>query len=412
MIILGIETSCDETAVSIVHASGDPKSLSFDVRANLVLSQVAMHAEYGGVFPALAKREHTAATTPLVEKALAEAKVATKIVARSETARRAAETKARGILHRDQELFKNILTLAEKGQPAIDAIAVTYGPGLEPALWVGLTAAQALGALWDIPVIPINHMEGHICSVLAGAGTHTSAGAKNTGHVAPVEFPALALLISGGHTELVLVRDWTEYEIIGETRDDAVGEAFDKVARMLGLPYPGGPEISRRAAELRAKSANTKAGSENPFTFPRPMLHSGDFNFSFSGLKTSVLYTLKKVIPTGEKPSEQVTSEIAEAFEDAVTDVLVDKTMKAAALHNVRSLIIAGGVVANKHIRATFETATKKAGITLFVPESHLSTDNAVMIAFCAYIRSLYGKTVTDLLKKEVVAIGNARLSK
>lgn len=397
MIILGIETSCDETAVSIVHASGDPASLSFDVRANLVLSQVKMHAEYGGVFPAVAKREHAIAIAPLVEQALTEAHVTRKVVARSETARRSTRAKAEQILHRDPALFEKIAALAEKGQPAIDAIAVTYGPGLEPALWVGLTAAQALGALWDIPVIPVNHMEGHICSVLAGAKA--------------VEFPALALLISGGHTELVLVRDWTDYEIIGETRDDAVGEAFDKVARMLGLPYPGGPEISRRAAELRAKRTEKAATEKNPFEFPRPMLHSGDFDFSFSGLKTSVLYTLKKVIPTGETPSEQVVAEIAEAFEDAVTDVLVDKTMKAATLHGVKSLIIAGGVVANKHIRATFETATKKSGAKLFVPQSHLSTDNAVMIALCAYIRSLYGKTALDLIKKEVVAIGNVRLS-
>ena len=266
MVILGIETSCDETAVSIIEGTGTKESPLFRVLSNLVLSQIAIHEKYGGVFPMLAKREHTANIAPLIEKALEEAKIPANKVEINEENKMAAQK----ILEREPGLAEKLITLAETGRPNIDQIAVTYGPGLEPALWVGLNAAKALGTLWNIPVMPMNHMEGHIASVLVGAEKS-------------IVFPAIALLISGGHTELVLVKNWTEYEIIGETKDDAVGEAFDKVARMLGLPYPGGPEISRRAAGLRVQKMAAKNQPENPFNFPRPMLHSGDYNFSFSG---------------------------------------------------------------------------------------------------------------------------------
>lgn len=392
MVILAIETSCDETAVSIVRAEGPATAPRFDVLANLVLSQVKIHEKFGGVFPAVARREHSAAIVPLIEKALDEAKIARK----THVPPTEAIEKAREILARDPDLFQKILTLAKNDRPSepeIDMIAVTYGPGLEPALWVGLTAAQALGVLWNIPVQPIDHMEGHICSVLLETKE-------------PVQFPALALLISGGHTELVLVKDWTEYEIVGETKDDAVGEAYDKVARMLGLPYPGGPQISSRAAARR--SITDGNNGKNPFVFPRPMLNTTDFNFSFSGLKTSVLYTVKK-LPT--PIDEKTATEISEAFEDAVVEVLVKKTMRAAEAFGVKSLIIAGGVIQNQYIRSSFETVTSDADIKLFVPQAHLSTDNALMIALCAYIRSLYSPKNKDILQKEVRAMGNARIS-
>lgn len=445
MTILSIETSCDETAVSIVRAANntrDGKKIpTFDVRANLVLSQIKTHAKYGGVFPAVARREHAMAIAPLIEQALLEAKIdnvsdekisgKTKKVGASQIAR------VRDILHRDPELAEKIVALAKKfPHPAIDLIAVTYGPGLEPALWIGLTVAQALSSAWNIPLMPINHMEGHIVSVLYKSDRDKKdfETAKTADEKHLMKFPAIALLISGGHTELVLVKNWAEYEIIGETRDDAVGEAFDKVARMLGLPYPGGPEISRLAATKRQKINKNKDGGEKDgrekagaFHFPRPMLHTADFDFSFSGLKTSVLYTLRKLPekPDAKNPAHQETiAQIAKEFEDAVTEVLVKKTMRAAEVYSAKSLIIAGGVAANKFIRKSFEdeierlekTAGKK--IALFIPESHLSTDNALMIAICAYIRHLYGKTdsahpsdsTANLLQKEIRAVGNARL--
>ncbi|MEK7185121.1 MAG: tRNA (adenosine(37)-N6)-threonylcarbamoyltransferase complex transferase subunit TsaD [Patescibacteria group bacterium] len=412
MIILSIETSCDETAVSIVHAESGAKSGTksekesphFDVLANLVLSQIKTHAQYGGVFPAIARREHSLAIAPLIEQALVEAKIEkTAVQTTKMNGNVATQTRAREILHRDPDLAEKIITLVEKfPRPKIDMLAVTYGPGLEPALWIGLTVAQTLSTIWNIPLMPINHMEGHIVSVLYGANQNHA--------IKSVQFPALALLISGGHTELVLVKDWTEYEIIGETRDDAVGEAFDKVARMLGLPYPGGPEISRLAAEWREQRASgTNGPTENPFHFPRPMMNTADFDFSFSGLKTSILYTLKKL----PRLTPEIISQVAEEFENAVTEVLLKKTLRAAEVHGAKSLIIAGGVAANKFIRKSFEEATAEKNIALFVPENNLSTDNALMIAICAYMRNLYGKTgdlQNNLLEKEIRAVGNARL--
>ena len=392
MLILGIETSCDETAVSIIEGTGTAEKPVFDVRANLVLSQIAIHEKYGGVFPALAKREHAANITPLIEQALKESGLKTA----SEPLKLTDEKKAavHKILEREPGLADAMIAFVERhGRPDIDQIAVTYGPGLEPALWVGLNAAKALGEIWNIPILPMNHMEGHIASVLVGAEENR----------APIRFPAIALLISGGHTELVLVKNWTEYEIIGETKDDAVGEAFDKVARMLALPYPGGPEISRLA--LQAGKNNT----QNPFNFPRPMLHSGDYNFSFSGLKTSVLYTLKKAAPTPADLTDTLRGQVAQAFQDAVTEVLVEKTMRAVREHNAQSLIIAGGVIANTHIRNAFEKETTDAKIDLHIPQKALATDNALMISVCAYIHALHGKKAA-FSPEELRAIGNVRL--
>lgn len=368
MIILGIETSCDETAVCVVEASGGLTSPSFSVRGNGLFSQVALHAQYGGVFPTLAKREHAKNLPHLLQKALSEASLWS-----SDTNTDIPEKsweKAQEILSKEGDLFDVFKhTLEGVARPSIDMIAVTAGPGLEPALWVGISFAQALGAIWDIPVLPTNHMEGHITSILL----HNT---KNT-----IEFPALALLISGGHTELVEMVNWGQYKKIGQTRDDAVGEAFDKVARMLSLPYPGGPEVSKRANTARTENI------PKVFSLPRPMIHSHDFDFSFSGLKTSVLYTLRDF---GEM-TDDLVSDMCREFEDAVTEVLIVKTKKALEDIGARTLIVAGGVIANTHIRNAFRTLidTTFPDVTLRIPEKDTATDNALMIASAGYIESI-----------------------
>src|SRR3989344_7855337 len=251
MFILSIETSCDETALSIIETDGTLPSVTFRVLADNTLSQIAVHKEYGGVFPMLAKREHARSLVPLFIKTLQDAGFYKK------TSRHVIESPLRkdfrDILDHEPELFAQFITeIPHVDRPPFDAIAVTRGPGLEPALWVGLNFAKALSLIWKIPVIPVNHMEGHLLSpLLTRIAPETSSREKKRNEredvrytFAPATFPLLGLLVSGGHTELVLMHDWGAYEVIGETRDDAVGEAFDKVARMLGLPYPGGPEIS------------------------------------------------------------------------------------------------------------------------------------------------------------------------
>lgn len=351
MKILGIETSCDETALSIVECSGDLSNPKFKIIDSIINSQAQLHAQYGGVFPTLAKREHIKNLPILLDELMA----------------------------------RNFPSLDKEGWPkagVVDAIAVTQGPGLEPALWTGIVFAKELAEKWNVPLIPTNHMEGHIISPLLNSGT--------------VAFPALALLISGGHTQLVNVRSWGEYEIIGNTKDDAIGEAFDKVARILGLPYPGGPHISNHAANGRAKHL------VSPFICPRPMLHSKDYDFSFSGIKTHVLYAVQKI---GEPTPEEVEN-ISQGFEDAVTEVLVKKTFKAIEDTGALTLIIGGGVVANTHIRETFEKLCKEKNITLLLPTHEASTDNALMIAAAGYITYLKG----NFDKSDFKADGNLAL--
>ncbi|MEK7390588.1 MAG: tRNA (adenosine(37)-N6)-threonylcarbamoyltransferase complex transferase subunit TsaD [Patescibacteria group bacterium] len=448
MKILSIETSCDETAVSIIEADGglqDPNGPSFTVLSNLVLSQIKIHEKYGGVFPNLAKREHAKNLAPLLKKAFEEAgflnSAQKDLRSRGPRLNKFLKEKIEKELSREPELFTALVEFLESvAKPKIDLIAVTFGPGLEPALWVGINAAKVLGEVWDIPIMPINHMEGHISSVLFGLKS-------------PVEFPAIALLISGGHTELVLVSDWISYKIIGQTRDDAVGEAYDKVARMLGLPYPGGPQIASLAEKAREEwkerkergerealensSQETPATRESRFNFPRPMLKSGDLDFSFSGLKTSVLYAIRKISvgkissmnisapsspadmhsspATESKMDKETKKEIAMAFEDAVVETLVVKTRKAMVDHTPRSIIVAGGVIANKTIRLAFEGLVSEFPDTkLLIPTHGLSTDNALMIALAAYVRYVK-KSSTEFPSigagADIKAQGNARLS-
>ena len=253
MRILSIETSCDETGVSIVEAKGGFSKPELQVLANITASQVKLHAKYGGVFPMMAKREHAKNLTPILKQVLKESGLFKNNSPKNYSS---ILKNTRIVLKREPGLAEALVPLLQKiKKPKIDAIAVTYGPGLEPTLWVGINFAKALSLAWNIPVIPINHMEGHIFSALMEQRQVKSNKLKvtrnkqeNTSYMlSAISFPAVALLISGGHTELVLMKDWFKYKIIGATRDDAVGEAFDKVARILGLPYPGGPEISRLA---------------------------------------------------------------------------------------------------------------------------------------------------------------------
>lgn len=391
MRILAIETSCDETGIAIVETKGTtthPKSIK--VLSNSLVSQASLHAQFGGVFPAVARREHGKNIIPLLVHALTEAGLAkklknTRVLTKKENV---ALTK---IFNKEPDLFAifqdELLSLKV---PPIDAVAVTSGPGLEPALWVGINTAEALGALWGVPVIPVNHMEGHIVASLM----HTTDEGKNF-TLTPPKYPAVALLISGGHTELVLMPSRGKYKMLGQTRDDAVGEAFDKVARMLGLAYPGGLEISK----LAEKAPHHECLSS---PLPRPMLKSGDFDFSFSGLKTSVLYAIKKFETLTPRDKEL----IAKDFEDSVTEVLVTKTLTAAKKYKVKEIILGGGVTANKKIRRVFqETVTREMPDTkLFIPSVLLSGDNGLMIGVAALLRSKS--------KKHIAANGTLKLAK
>jgi len=347
MIILGIETSCDETAVSIVEAEEDLEDLRFKVLGSAVNSQIEMHREWGGVVPNIAKREHQKNLPIVLEQAL---KIA------------------------DIDLSK------------IELISVTIGPGLEPALWTGIKFAEELGKKLNISVIGANHMEGHIASVLFSKTEEFS--------IFNFQFPMIALLVSGGHTELIYLKNWLEKQKIGETKDDAVGEAFDKVARMLGLPYPGGPEISRLAEEARVKNIKLET------KFPRPMLHSKDFNFSFSGLKTAVLYYLR------DKKNVKKQA-VAREFEDAVIETLLTKTKNAIDKYIPKTLVIGGGVIANKALRENFLNLKESyPELNILIPEKSLTTDNATMIVAAGYIEYLRKNK-----NKELRAQGNLSIS-
>ncbi len=382
MKILAIETSCDETAISVVEASGFKASLKFKVLAHIVSSQTKIHAPFGGVVPRLARREHEKNLVPVLDQALSKSKLKNYPSRRSRDGRKNLER----ILEREPGLLRQLLLYLNKiKKPKIDLLAVTVGPGLEPALWVGINFARALSAAWDLPLQPINHLEGHIASVLIAPSNKYQVKSNNQ----LIKFPALALIISGGHTELVLIRKWGQYQVIGQTRDDAVGEAFDKVARLLGLPYPGGPQISNLAN--KAKEANKL------IKLPRPMLNSKDHDFSFSGLKTAVLYLLPKL---GKLTTSKIAA-VAKEFQNAVIEVLVKKTMRAAKEYKVKILIIGGGVIANTALRAAFEQATQDSHLSLLIPHLSLTTDNATMIALAAYLQTNKASLANKLIKLE-----------
>ncbi|MDE2213230.1 MAG: tRNA (adenosine(37)-N6)-threonylcarbamoyltransferase complex transferase subunit TsaD [Patescibacteria group bacterium] len=338
MRVLAIETSCDETGVALVEGVRDASGIFFNVLGQSLLSQAPLHAAYGGVYPTLAKREHQK-NLPLI--------------------------------------FSEALTQAGLGDhPSLEAIAVTQGPGLEPALWQGITFAQSLSREWKTPLMGINHMEGHLISSLA----HRTG--TNQWTLGSVPLPVLALLVSGGHTEFIVMKKWLAYERIGETLDDAVGECFDKVARMLGLPYPGGPEISRLAREARQK------GLRSELALPRPMLRSKNCDVSFSGLKTAALYALR-----GKTLSEEERQAFARELEDAVAEVFIAKTRQALKECDAKTFVLGGGVAANVHLRESLTSMLKKEfpEVEIRLPELSITGDNAVMIAEAALTRLLSG---------------------
>lgn len=396
MRILGIETSCDETGVCIIETSKTETDTALKVLGNQLYSQVKLHEQYGGVFPMMAKREHARNLVPLLEACLLEANLLKTKEITPPIAdiihKEAPAYVIKTILEREGELYEDLVKLLAKAErPEIDAIAVTNGPGLEPALWVGVMFAKALNAAWDIPIIPTNHMEGHIMvsSLLPSLDKEGLGAVEYT--IKELKLPSLALLISGGHTQLVLIKNKLDYEIIGNTCDDAVGEAFDKVARMLGLPYPGGKIISDLAKKEREENPNKKV----PYPLPRPMIHSKDLNFSFSGLKTAVLYTIKKITEI----TDNIKQEIALEFENAVLDVLTSKVGQAIEKYGPQSLIIGGGVSANPRIRTDLKTVCDEYGIEFLVPEVAASTDNALMIAVAGFMNIDAGKNYTSDFK-------------
>jgi N6-L-threonylcarbamoyladenine synthase len=314
MTILGIESSCDETAAAIITGEGSTVQL----KANVVASSLAMHIATGGIIPEQAAREQVKYILPVIKSALAEAKMA---------------------------------------MEDIDAFAVTYGPGLIGSLLVGVETTKTLSYVLQKPLVPINHMVGHIYANFINQNE--------------IKFPLLALVVSGGHTDLLLMKKHGDFQLLGGTRDDAAGEAFDKIGRLLGLNYPAGPEIEKLA----------KSGDPKRFRFPRPMIGSHDYNFSFSGLKAAVL----REVQTHKTLDEQTIKDIARATQDAISDVIVKKTLKAASVYDVKSILLSGGVAANQTLRDTFTTATEALPLTIFAPPKSLCTDNAAMIATAAF---------------------------
>lgn len=373
MRILAIETSCDETAAAFLTFTG----VSYTVTGENIHSQADIHAGYGGVYPTLAKREHQKILPLLVRDLLQEHRCL-----RADISVKFTE-ELKKIAERNTELLELSKTLFT-GQRAegIDALAVTQGPGLAPALWVGVTFTRILSLLWNIPLIPVNHMEGHIVSGIAQGGSYRS-----------ITYPLLALLVSGGHTELILAEQENTYRKIGGTLDDAAGEAFDKAARLLNLPYPGGPVLEELAA--RAREQNYVP----PVSLPRPMLRDPSLNFSYAGLKTAVRVFLerRKTLRDNEKAA------LAMEFENAVVETLLEKTRRSIERYGPKTLVLGGGVSANRHLRECILALTERySDLTLCLPEIGYATDNAVMIALAAYLRK---DSITDA--KTLTALPN-----
>lgn len=389
-LILGIETSCDETALALIETRGEGASFECRVLGSLVHSQAALHSAYGGVYPSLAKREHGKNLVPLLHKLLIEtSELMPATGARGEVAIDLEKLKNE-VAPQNPELYEAIAGAAFlKHIPAIDLIAVTEGPGLEPALWTGITFTRVLSEIWQIPVVPVNHMEGHVVGSLIPSDATNGAWQR----LSDIPLPAVAFLISGGHTQLIRAEKLGHYEILGETVDDAVGEAFDKAARLLGLGYPGGPYLSKMAQEARDR------GIDAPVKLPRPMLASGDLKFSFSGLKTAVLYAVGKA---GDAVSDDWKRGLAREFEDAVVETLEKKLRKALDEVGAGSIIVGGGVAANHVIREHFKTVASEYGIPIYMPSQHLSGDNALMIAVAG--------AVNPKTSKELRAHGTKKL--
>jgi N6-L-threonylcarbamoyladenine synthase len=319
MYILGIETSCDETAASVLEAKGG----SFKILSNIISSQIEIHKKYYGVVPEIAAREHVLHIIPVVNEALEKA----------------------GIEYQK-----------------IAAIAITSGPGLITSLVTGVETAKTLAYVWRKPLISVNHIASHI-------------SANFIKPLVPIKFPAVGLTVSGGHTNLVLIKNYGSYQIIGETLDDAAGEAFDKGAKMLQVGYPGGPVVSRLAERYKATP---------DLKFPRPMLNSLDFNFSFSGLKTAMLYQIQK-----DKNYKKRINEYCKELETAIVETLIKKTIKAAKKYKAKTVLLSGGVAANKLLRQQLPSEIKKnlSGVNFNMPALEYTTDNAAMVAMAGYYK-------------------------
>lgn len=407
MITLGIETSCDETALALIETRGSFGSgnLEYRVIASLIHSQAELHSNFGGVFPTLAKREHSRNLLPLLKKLISDAQ---NFLGKEKAvlSDHEIEKKMIGIRSKfgssNSDLLDSFTDLNFlKIIPNIDRIAVTEGPGLEPALWVGISFAQILAEFWgyrgQTSVIPVNHMEGHVLGSLLSTDISIGQWQK----LKPLNFPALALLISGGHTELVRIdlnqiKNSLKYSIIGQTKDDAVGEAFDKVARLLGLPYPGGPQLAKLAKEAREQ------GLVSTMKLPRPMINSGDLNFSFSGLKTAVLYAVRDEEKKNNSLSEKFKKELALEFEQSVKETLVSKLRQAIESVEAKAIIIGGGVSANQTLRQAFEILANEYNIPIYLPSIHVSGDNALMIALAGVLdqNNYNGKLKADGTKR------------
>jgi N6-L-threonylcarbamoyladenine synthase len=321
MIILAFETSCDDTAVSVIKTSNKRMTLLSQVQ----YSQIKTHAKFGGVIPEVAAREHAVTIVPTLAAALQQAQVPWDRIA---------------------------------------LLATTQGPGLAPALSVGIDTARIISKLFNIPLLGVNHIEGHIASAWPIVGIDGSAKA-------PPRLPALALVVSGGHTELLLMKKFGSYRLLGRTRDDAAGEAFDKVATLLGLPYPGGPQVAKKALQ----------GNRSAYSFPRPMINDASLDFSFSGLKTAVRYMVQ-----GKRLSTKDVKNVCASFEQAAVDVLIAKTLRAIAASGAKSVLVVGGVSANTHLRSALAAALKKQNVPLYLAPHKLTSDNATMIAAAAFL--------------------------
>lgn len=371
MKILAIETSCDDTGIAMLEAKGP----TFNVLANTVASQIEIHKKYGGVFPMMAKREHQKNLVPVLTKTLREATLLKAQRPKLKTQSHNLRLKTiENILLREADLFQALQAfLGQYEKPDIDLIAVTHGPGLEPCLWAGINFAKALSYSWGIPIVPVNHIEAHILVNFIDLSSRRKAQRSKPQSKAQNLFPAICLVASGGHTQLILMKNIGDYEIIGETRDDAAGECFDKTAKILGLEYPGGPIIAKIATSVQGPTS---------YTLPRPMIHSKDFDFSFSGLKTAVLYATR-----GKKLTKRYVREMCYEIQQAIVEVLIKKTMDAAKRYRPKTIIVGGGVSANQALRKQLGEAVSKAmpSTAVIIPEQHLSTDNALMIAVAGY---------------------------
>lgn len=365
MIILGIETSCDETAVGILEIKETKAGFFIHSLSNTVASQIKIHRKYGGVVPMLASREHTKNIPIITKKALKQA------------------------FGSEKDIVSEV-----------DLIVVTKGPGLILSLLIGVNFAKTLAWKWNKPIIGINHLEAHLFSFLPSFVKNKKNFFSNS--ESKKIFPSICLLVSGGNTQLIYVKGIGEYKIIGETRDDAAGECFDKGARILGLKYPGGPAIAAEAAKFE------KQDTQYTIQLPRPMIDSKNYDFSFSGLKTALLYLTQDI---GPKKTKKYRQAIAYEFQGAIVDVLVEKTMKAAKEFKTKSIILAGGVSANKRLKEKFQEKLKKEklNIKLLVPKLEYATDNAIMIALAGFFQYIkQGKESFDWRKIE--ADSNLRL--